>query len=342
MGKALLDFRENVSLKAFNTLALDVRADYFATMTSVPELAEALAFASDRDLPTLVIGGGSNLVLANDYPGLVLHNGLKGVEFDVRGEEVLVTAAAGENWHELVMLCLQKGYYGLQNLALIPGSVGAAPIQNIGAYGVELVSLLESLRGWDLDTSDFQQLRAEQCQFGYRDSIFKHALKGRFYITEVTLRLSTQPTVSIDYRALRQQLFEQGLEDPTPLQVAEAVMAIRRSKLPDPAELPNVGSFFKNPLISKHQFDSLIHHYPAMVNYPQDDGRVKLAAGWLLEKAGWKGKHVGHVGMHTEQSIVLINYGDGSGADVMTLAAQIQQDIKDKFGIALEIEPSIY
>jgi UDP-N-acetylmuramate dehydrogenase len=342
VGKALLDFSENVSLKPFNTLALDTHAHYFASVKSTNELAEALTFADHKNLPTLMIGGGSNLVLASDYEGVVLHNALRGIEFDIRGDDVLVTAAAGENWHQLVMLCLSKGYYGLQNLALIPGSVGAAPIQNIGAYGVELVSLFESLRGWDPGAKDFRQLNAEQCQFGYRDSIFKHALKGRFYITEVTLRLSTRPTVSIGYRALRQKLFELGVEEPTPQQVAEAVMLIRGSKLPDPAELPNAGSFFKNPLISKKQFDSLFPHYPAMVHYPQDDGRVKLAAGWLLEKAGWKGRQMGHVGMHTEQSIVLVNYGDGSGADVLSLAAQIQQDIKDKFGIALEIEPSIY
>lgn len=338
----MLDFSENVSLKPFNTLALDTRAHYFASLKSTAELAEALAFADGKKLPALMIGGGSNLVLASDFEGVVLHNALRGIEFEVQGDEVLLTAAAGENWHHLVMLCLGKGYYGLQNLALIPGLVGAAPIQNIGAYGVELVSLFESLRGWDCEAKEFRQLNAGQCQFGYRDSIFKHTLKGRFYITEVTLRLSTRPTISIGYRALRQKLFELGLEEPTPQQVAEAVMAIRRSKLPDPAELPNAGSFFKNPLISKKQFDSLIPHYPAMVHYPQDDGRVKLAAGWLLEKAGWKGRQMGRVGMHTEQAIVLVNYGAGSGAEVLSLAAQIQQDIKDKFGIALEIEPSIY
>lgn len=338
----MLDYRENLSLKPFNTLALDVRARYFACVTSPAVLVEALAFAGDRQLPTLMIGGGSNLVLTEDFEGLVLHNELQGVEFDVRGEQVLVTAAAGENWHQLAMHCLQQGYYGLQNLVLIPGSVGAAPIQNIGAYGVELATLFESLRGWDVEAQAFRQLTGEQCQFAYRDSIFKRELKGRFYITEVTLRLSTRATVNTDYRALRQQLFERGIDEPTPLQLAEAVIAIRSSKLPDPLILPNAGSFFKNPVVSKKLFTSLLAHYPTLVNYPQDSGEVKLAAGWLLEKAGWKGRQMGAVGMHSEQSIVLINYAGASGAEVLALATEIQRDIDDKFGVQLDIEPSIY
>ena len=337
-----MEFIENLSLKPFTTLALEASARYFARVETSAQLIEAINFASANNLPILMIGGGSNVLLAKDFDGLVIHNVLTGIKFDVRGEEVLVTAAAGENWHQLVMLCLQKGYYGLQNLVLIPGSVGAAPIQNIGAYGVELVSLFESLRGWDLQAQAFRELTAADCRFAYRESVFKHELKARFFITEVTLRLSTRPTVAMDYRALRQQLFEQGISQPTPQQLAEAVIAIRTSKLPDPAQLPNAGSFFKNPVMDKKQFERLLRHYPAMVHYPQDNGEVKLAAAWLLEKAGWKGFRRGPVGMHTEQSIVMVNYDNASGADVLALAHDIQQDIDDKFGVQLEIEPSIY
>ncbi len=338
----MLAIEEHVELKPYNTLALHSVARYFFSLETIADLPAALAFARDKKLPVLMLGGGSNLVLAADFDGLVINNRLQGISFDVYGEEVKVTAAAGENWHQLVMLCLRNGYYGLENLVLIPGSVGAAPIQNIGAYGVELVQSFHSLTGWDTEQQVFRSLSAEDCQFAYRDSIFKHALKGRFYITEVSLQLSTRPEATIAYKALREQLTADGCLQPTPLQVADTVMAVRRSKLPDPAELANAGSFFKNPLVSAAALKQLQQQEPSIVHYPQPNGEVKLAAGWLLQQAGWKGKRVGNVGMHSEQSIVLVNYDSATGSDVLELASRIQQDIMQKFSVQLEIEPVVY
>lgn len=348
----MLTVTENVSLTAANTLALQASARYFFELTDELQIPQALEFARSKNVPVLVLGGGSNIVLTANFPGLVIVNRLRGISVEAVGPEnagedsVIVSAAAGENWHQLVEFCLQEGYYGLENLALIPGSVGAAPIQNIGAYGVELTRIFHSLRGWDRVEQSWKTLTADDCAFGYRDSIFKGALKGRFIISSVSLTLSLKPEVDTHYDALRLALEAQGWSKPTPQQVAQTVIAIRRSKLPDPADLPNAGSFFKNPVIPSAQAEQLKIDYPGLVSYPQPGSstqvpQVKLAAGWLLERAGWKGKRQGAVGMHEQQSLVLINYAQANGADVLALATSIQRDIQKTFGIELEIEPAL-
>ena len=334
--------RVRVDLSRLNTFALPARARFFAELTDQDELPDLLAFADHQALPVLILGGGSNLVFTEDFPGLVIKMALKGVQFDSNNGSCLVTAAAGENWPDLVEHCLDKHCYGLENLSLIPGCVGAAPIQNIGAYGVELKEVFHSLRGWDRLEQCWRTLTSEDCQFAYRDSVFKQELKNRFVITEVTLKLQTEPTVDTHYSALAQALSQQGLQQPSPRQVADAVITIRKSKLPDPFELPNAGSFFKNPIVSGQQAKVLADKFPAMPQYPQSDGRVKLAAAWLIDQAGWKGKQVGDVACHQRQALVLVNNGLADGQQVLNIARKIQSDIKQRYAVELDIEPSVY
>ena len=346
----MISVKENVSLQASNTLALPARARYYLEISSREQIPEAVAYAKAKQLELLVLGGGSNIVLTADFPGLVLKimlRGIRAIELTEKADEepadtVVVTACAGESWHQLVEYCLQRGYNGLENLALIPGTVGAAAIQNIGAYGVELTDFFYSLTGWDCEQQCWRSFTKDDCDFSYRNSIFKHTLSGRFVVVELSLQLHKTTQVKCGYGALQQQLQLQGITDPDPLQVAAAVIAVRQDKLPDPAMLANAGSFFKNPLLSEEQASQLKRIHPQLVCYPQTDGRVKLAAGWLLEQAGWKGKRLGPVGMHSKQSLVLVNYAGASGADVLTLVRAIQQDIQQQFNIDLEIEPVIY
>ena len=342
--------QQQVPLQKYNTLAIPVLAHYFVELRDEKHLPEYLAFAEKKHLPVLILGGGSNIVLTQDFVGLVIKMSLTGISVVEQGDAVIVTAAAGENWHDLVTWCLQQGYNGLENLALIPGSVGAAPIQNIGAYGVELTDIFESLSGWDCSSQEWKTLSREDCQFAYRDSIFKHALKNRFIITSVSLRLHLNGEVNVSYGALQQALQQtsqktaaEPTNTPSAQQVADAVIAIRQSKLPDPSVLPNAGSFFKNPVVSAGQATQLLSRFPDMAHYPQADGKVKLAAGWLLEQAGWKGKQLGTVGMHQQQSLVLVNHDveRTNGESVLTLAGQIQQDVQRQFSVTLEIEPTI-
>ncbi|MGK0499416.1 MAG: UDP-N-acetylmuramate dehydrogenase [Oceanicoccus sp.] len=337
----MLSFQQHKSLRCFNTLAVDVNARWFVQLDDEQQLPEALAYADKHNLPVLVLGGGSNVVLAADFDGLVINVALLGVDVEIKNRDVIVTAAAGENWHNLVQVCLVQGFYGLENLSLIPGSVGAAPIQNIGAYGVELSQCFVRLRGWDIQQSTWRELTADDCDFGYRDSVFKNAFKSQFIITSVSLKLSLDAQVSNSYAALQQYFDEAAITQPSPQQVAAAVIEIRQCKLPDPAELANAGSFFKNPVISELHAEQLKQQWPALVSYPQASGKVKLAAGWLLEQAGWKGERQGEVGMHQQQALVLVNYGKASGSDILSFAHSIQQDIYQKFGLSLEIEPAI-
>ena len=337
-----LDIQQHISLQPFNTLAIDVHAEHFCEVVEPEQVVQALQLADKNHWHVLVLGGGSNIVLTEDFQGLVIKTALQGIAVEQQGDDVLLTAAAGENWHQLVLYCMQQGYYGLENLSLIPGTVGAAPIQNIGAYGVEIQQLFVSLTGWDLNLQQWRTLTAEECKFSYRDSIFKQSLKDRFILTSLTLRLSTTPQVNLSYAGLAQYFNQAQIPSPSPQQVSEAVIAIRQSKLPDPEVLANVGSFFKNPVITQSQADVLLQKHPELVCYPQANGQVKLAAAWLLEQAGWKGKRDGAVGMHDQQSIVLINYDQGTGLDVLALADKIKQDIEQRFAVSLEIEPRIY
>lgn len=330
------------SLLDFNTLAIDVNCRYFFEVTRAEDIPVAIAFAEQQQLPWLVLGGGSNLVFTRDFPGVIIKNALRGVQYQARDECVLLTAASGESWHSLVMDSLAQGYCGLENLALIPGSVGAAAVQNIGAYGVELEQRLESVTLWNNRSKNWQHLTKAECQFGYRDSIFKHALKDCSVITEMRLQLHKQAIVNTRYAALNERLAQHGIDSATPQQVAATVIEIRQEKLPDPEQLPNAGSFFKNPVIAQSHYQHLLSAHPQLPCYPASADQVKVPAGWLLEQAGWKGRSQGHFAMHNAQALVLVHLGGGSGTELLAFAEQIKDDINHRFSIKLEIEPSVY
>lgn len=335
--------QENVNLEGYNTLSVPARARYFARVDSPEALPELIRFARERQLPLLPLGGGSNLVLKTHFPGLVVHIDLKGRELVRQDRDHFwLKVAAGENWHQLVQYTLAQGYWGLENLSLIPGRVGAAPIQNIGAYGVELKDRFEQLEAMDLVTGERRVFNKDDCGFGYRDSVFKRELKDRYLILSVTFKLHTHPHLKISYPTLKDQLRDLPPGDITPERVSEAVCGIRRSKLPDPAEIPNVGSFFKNPVVGLSQFLELQVLHPGLVSYPVDPTHVKLAAGWLIERAGWKGVKRGSVAVHTEQALVLTNPGHGMGSEVLSLADDIRESIASEYGIDLEAEPRVY
>jgi len=336
-----LAIEKDVSLKAYNTLAVDVAARFFVAVHSFKELQEALAWAQQHNMPVFLLGGGSNLVLTADLDMLVIHLQLHGIQvLSDDAECARIEVQAGENWHAFVQWSLAQGFSGLENLSLIPGNVGAAPVQNIGAYGVELKDHLESVLVYDRGTQQTQCLTAEQCQFAYRDSVFKRE-SGRRVILSVIFKLPKQAALQLDYGHLRDYLAQQQITQPTALDVSRAVCEIRAEKLPDPAELANTGSFFKNPVVSAEHAQQLKQSYPNIVNFPQDDGQVKLAAGWLIDQAGWKGVRQGDAGVHAKQALVLVNYGSATGQQILELAAQIQADIFQRFAVDLEIEPNV-
>lgn len=331
------------SLQKINTLAVPCVAEFYVSVTNNQELKEALKFAAERNLPLLALGGGSNIVLHENFPGLVIHLKLRGVEIlDETATQVDIRFAAGENWHESVEYCLDHGFYGLENLSLIPGSVGAAPIQNIGAYGVEVKDLIVELSTLEINSGIEVLFASESCEFAYRDSVFKQKLKDQFIITSVTFRLLKQPKINLSYPALRDYFAAEDLQRVTPEDVSQAVINIRQSKLPDPQKIPNVGSFFKNPVIGINQYDHLIKQYPAMPSYAADNNQHKLPAAWLIDQSGWKGKELNGVAVHNQQALVLTNPNNLSGNTVLELANAIQQSVMEKFGIELEIEPRVY
>ena len=333
--------QEHVSLKSYNTLAVDVAARFFVAVQSLEQLQAALAWAQQHDRAVLLLGGGSNLVLTADLDVLVIHVQLRGIAvLSEDAEHARIEVQAGENWHDFVQWSLAQGLSGLENLSLIPGNIGAAPVQNIGAYGVELKDHLESVFCFDRDTQSTQRLSAEQCQFAYRDSLFKRE-SGRRVILSVIFRLPKQAILQLDYGDLRGYLAEQQIVAPTAQDVSRAVCAIRAQKLPDPAELANTGSFFKNPVVSAEHAQRLQKSYPNIVRFAQADGQVKLAAGWLIDQAGWKGVRQGDAGVHAKQALVLVNYGSATGQQVLELAGQIQADIQQRFAVELEIEPNV-
>ena len=335
----MLEIAPAVCLQAMNSLGIAVRAEYFCRPSSVDQIYQALDFAHTKGLAVTALGGGSNLVLAGDILGLVIVVDIKGVSCqEAEGQRLAVRFGAGEDWHEMVQHCLNKGWYGLENLSLIPGSMGAAPIQNIGAYGVELSDLFVSLETIEIATGKPRRFDRQDCQFGYRDSIFKQSLKSQHLITAVTLNLTRQAQVNIDYPALRDSLPETA---PTPLQVSAAVCKIRRQKLPDPAVIPNVGSFFTNPVVSSEQARQLRSEHPNMPWYAQSDGRFKIPAAWLIDQCGFRAKRYGNVAVHKHQALVLVNHG-GTGIEILALAERIKQAVQAAFAIELVIEPSIY
>lgn len=332
--------RQDVALDTLNTLRLPARAAWFAAVDHVDALRAVLDDPRIAGLPKLVIGGGSNLVLSGDFPGLVLHvafHGRSRVQEDA--EAFYIRAGGGENWHDFVRWTLEMGWPGLENLSLIPGTVGAAPVQNIGAYGLEMAEHFYSLRAYDLETGKTVGFDKRDCAFGYRDSFFKQAGKGRYLIAAVTFRLPKAWKAVTGYADVAKELDAQGIVKATPLQVSDAVIAIRRRKLPDPAEIGNAGSFFKNPVVDADTYARLAAQYPGLPHYPQADGRVKLAAGWLIEQAGWKGRRLGPVGCYDKQALVLVNHGGATGADVIAASNAVRADVLARFGVELEPEP---
>lgn len=326
----------HADLTPYNTLRLPSEAEYLLSVYRTEQLQEALSWARREQLPVQVLGQGSNVVLAPHVPGLVIRIAIPGVDYQQSGEAILVRAGGGVIWSALVDDSLAKSYCGLENLSLIPGTVGAAPIQNIGAYGVELDQLVHQVETLDLEGRP-HIFSAEQCGFRYRDSYFKTEWRGQHIVTAVTLKLSTHATPLLSYAPLA-AAFE-GQDSPTAAQVADQVKRIRRSKLPDPAKLPNAGSFFKNPVVSESLFQQLQSRFADMPHWSADGG-IKLSAGWLLQQAGWKGRKEGPLGMHSEQALVLVHHGGANGHDIDAFSERLQQDVLQKFGVALEREPA--
>jgi UDP-N-acetylmuramate dehydrogenase len=340
---AAITFTNNADLTALNTLALPARAAHLARITEAEQLPVLMADPRCHDTPRFVLGGGSNLVLTGDFDGLMLHMAITGRELAGEDSDAwYVRAGAGENWHDFVEWTLAQGWPGLENLSLIPGTVGAAPIQNIGAYGLELAERFHSLQAYDMQRGEVVRFDRKACRFGYRDSVFKQEgwhLEGRFVITGVTFRLPKTWQPLIRYADIPAELDARGIASPNARQIADAVIAIRQRKLPDPAIIPNAGSFFHNPIVDATSASKITAAYPALPHYPQPDGRVKLAAGWLIEQAGWKGKDLGPVGMFEKQALILVNRGHACGADVAALAQAVQADVRQQFAIELTPEP---
>lgn len=331
--------QKNVSLTPFNTLALPGQAAHYLRIEHPDQLADPHLC----DYPRFILGGGSNLVIQGDIQRLVLHMAIPGRRLLSEDAEAwYVEAGAGENWHDFVQWTLQQGWPGLENLSLIPGTVGAAPIQNIGAYGLEVGERLHRVRGWDFVARECLEFSVADCRFAYRDSFFKQQgwhLDGRFAISSVVFRLPKAWQANLRYADIEQHLARNGIAIPTPLDIAQAVCSVRQSKLPDPQTLPNAGSFFHNPILKAEHAADLKADHPTLPIYPQPDGRVKLAAGWLIEQAGWKGKSLGPVGMYEKQALVLVNHGAATGDDVRNTMAAVQRAVQARFGVELQPEP---
>ena len=337
---------ENFSLKQYNTFGIDAWAQYFSTFNSVEQLEALLEFkkpvTNNAAVIPLILGGGSNILLTKNVDGLVLKNEIKGIEkTGADGEDVFIKAGAGENWHQLVMYCINNNFAGMENLSLIPGNVGASPMQNIGAYGVELKDVFYELEAFHLKERKLVKFKLDDCEFGYRESVFKRKLKNQFVITSVTYRLHMEPRFSTSYGAIEQELQVMGIQTLSIQAVSQAVINIRRSKLPDPAVVGNAGSFFKNPEIDQEQFEALKKSFPNVVGYALNNGKVKLAAGWLIEQCGWKGYRKGDAGCHAKQALVLVNYGNASGKEIFELSTEIVASVQNKFGVILEREVNI-
>ncbi len=334
-----MKIERDVSLQSMNSFGLSAKAARLVVVKSVEEVKKLLDVGLSA--PFMILGGGSNCLFIDErYPGLVLKNEIRGIELvDERQEEVILKVGAGENWHEVVCWCVEHGYGGIENLSLIPGTMGAAPIQNIGAYGVELKDVFHQLEAINLQTGEVRIFDQQACQFAYRNSIFKLALKGQFLITQVYLRLSKDKhQLNTRYGAITSLLEKKGISKPAIRDISEAVIAIRQSKLPDPSTIGNAGSFFKNPEISPAQFEVLQAKYPTVVHYPGTNGTIKVPAGWLIEQCGWKGKRVGKVGCYAQQALVIVNYGDATGEEIKAHALAVAESVKEKFDISLTPE----
>ena len=334
--------KEHVSLKPFNTFGVEATARYFLNLEHSGQLMELIESHPEWMDSYYMLGGGSNVLFTEDYPGLILLNRIFGKEvIDKTEMEIYLQVGAGENWHKLVRYAVEQGWGGIENLSLIPGTVGAAPIQNIGAYGAELKDVFHSLEAVELATGNKRQFRREECGFGYRNSVFKQQEKGRWCITSVTLRLSRKPEVNLSYQTLADWLEDQGITEPTIRQVSDAVIAIRRSKLPDPSQIGNAGSFFKNPVLSPSEYEALKGEWGSVPAFNLDDGNVKVPAGWLIDKAGWRGHSEQRVGTYQHQALVIVNFGGASGKEIWDFARRIQESVQSKFGIKLQPEVNV-
>jgi UDP-N-acetylmuramate dehydrogenase len=335
--------KENIDLFPFNTFGIHAKARYLVTVNTVAE-AQAL-FASDlfRHHNTLILGGGSNLLVTKDFEGLVVKNEVKGMQVVQEDENtLLLKVGSGENWHGLVVYCVGRNLGGVENLSLIPGTVGAAPMQNIGAYGVEIKEVIHNVEAIDVETGGVKVFSSEECQFGYRESIFKQHLKGKYFISSVTLSLTKKDHVlNVSYGAIKDVLKEKNVKDVTIQAISDAVIDIRRNKLPDPLLIGNAGSFFKNPSVEFSFFQALKNNFPAVPSYPSERNLVKVPAAWLIEQCGWKGKTLDNIGVHKHQALVLVNYGNGEGKKIWQLAMDIQRSVKEKFGIELQPEVNV-
>ena len=334
-----MNIQENISLKAYNTFGIAKNARFFVIAKSITELKDALSWAKDQKINSLILGGGSNILLTQDQDALVIKIEIEGIVIVQEDENFLwVEVGAGVNWHQFVLTSIDNNWAGIENLSLIPGTVGASPMQNIGAYGVEIKDVFARLKALNRDSLKLEEFDADQCQFGYRESVFKHELKGKYVICSVTFKLKKVPEFHTEYGAIQETLQASGIKELSLRAISDAVIQIRQSKLPDPKEIGNSGSFFKNPTISTQQFEALRDKYPTIPSYPNEDG-VKVPAAWLIEQCEWKGKRFGEIGVHSKQPLVLVNYGNGDGKEIKNLALKIQQSVFDKFQI--EIHPEV-
>ena len=333
--------QDNISLKSYNTFGIDVQAKQFVSVSNTEQLTQVLK--AHPNTKKLLLGGGSNMLLTQDIEQLVIHLNLKGkTEISKSENHVLIEANAGENWHDFVLWSIEQGFGGLENMSLIPGNVGTSPIQNIGAYGVELKDTFISCKALNIETLQVEGFTNKDCKFGYRNSIFKNEVKGKYIILSVTFKLTNiTHNLKVSYGAIKDELTQQNISNPTIKDISNAVIAIRQSKLPDPKEIGNSGSFFKNPVILKNDFNKLLKNFPSAPSYPVSETQVKVPAGWLIETAGFKGKTFGNYGVHKKQALVLVNYGGATGTDILNLSKLIQETVKRIFNINIEAEVNI-
>ena len=334
-----MQFEENYSLKSLNSFGINVSAQYFTSFSNINDLKEILEKSSEKKL---ILGGGSNILFTQNFNGLVLKNDIGGIKIIKEDDEyVFIKAGAGVGWHEFVLYCIQNNFAGAENLSLIPGSVGASPMQNIGAYGVELKDIFYELEALHINEKKIVVFTTKECEFGYRESIFKNKLKDQFIITSVIFRLNKYPIFNTSYGAIETELEKMGVKSISIKAISDAVISIRQSKLPDPKTIGNAGSFFKNPTVSNLQFNLLKKDFPLIIGYPVGDSETKLAAGWLIEKCGWKGFRKGDAGCHNKQALVLVNYGNATGEEILLLSKEIIDSVKLMFNVNLQIEVNI-
>lgn len=335
--------KKDYRLQPLNTFGIDVTAKYFAEVSNEDQARNIFNSEEFKSNPHLILGGGSNVLFTENFNGLVIKNNIEGIEvINESDSEVFVKAGAGVVWHDFVLFCIEKGWNGIENLSLIPGSVGASPMQNIGAYGVEIKEIFEELEAIHIETGEIHYFNNAQCEFGYRESVFKRKLKGQYFISRVTYRLSKTPKFNTSYGAIEAELEQMGVKELTAKSISAAVVAIRESKLPNPKEIGNSGSFFKNPVVDNEFFHQLKEKHPNIVGYPSGDHHTKLAAGWLIDQAGWKGKTINNYGVHKNQALVLVNYGGAAGKDIFQLSEDILNSVYTTYGVQLEREVNIY